>query len=110
MTEFDLKTLFSTNELHRKEITACGQTFPVFVRRLPAVDLRRFGSEMSSDDKDERATAGFRALVKGIRQEDGTPFATFEQYAKFDGEAITALMKVFTEVNVARRDDDLGNG
>lgn len=84
-------------------------TFTVYVRRLPAVDLRKFQSETRSDDREEVATAGFNALVKSIRTEDGKPFATREQYVKMDAEAVSALLAVFTAVNVAKRDDDLGN-
>ncbi len=109
MTDFDISQLYSTHELHRKTIKACGAEFPIFVRRLPAVDLRRFYTEMTSEDKEERATAGFKAMVKAIRQEDGTPFATYDQYVKFDGEAISALMAAFTEINSAKKDDELGN-
>lgn len=109
MSEFDFSKLMSSNELHPKEVTACGMTFTVHVRRLPAVDLRKFQSETRSDDREEVATAGFNALVKSIRDEDGKPFCTREQYMKMDAEAISALLKVFTEVNVAKRDEDLGN-
>lgn len=109
MTEFDLSKLYSTNELHAKEVSACGHKFTVYVRRLPAVDLRKLVAETQSDDREERATAGFNALVKSIRNEDGTAFATFEQYKKLDAEAIKALMAVFEEVN-KQREDSLGNG
>lgn len=105
---FDITKLYSTKELHKKTVTACGMTFDVFVKRLPAVDLRKFQSETLSEDREERATAGFNALVKAIRTEDDKPLATFEQYKKMDGEAIGALMKAFTEVN-GKRDDDPGN-
>lgn len=107
MSDFDLSKLYSTNELHPKEVTACGQTFTVYVRRIPAVDLRRFVAETQSEDRDERAAAGFQALVKSIRREDGNAFATLEQYKKMDAEAIKALMAVFEEVN--RQRDELGN-
>lgn len=109
MTEFDITKLLSSNELHPKEITACGMTFTVYIRRLPAVDLRKFQAETRSDDRDEAASAGFTAMVKSIRTEDGKPFATREQYAKMDAEALSELLKAFTAVNVAKRDDDQGN-
>lgn len=109
MSEFDISKLYSSNELHRREVTACGCTFDVYVRRLPAIDLRKFQAEVQAEDREERATAGFNALVKAIRKEDGSAFATFEQYKKMDGEAITALMNAFTEVNKAKRDEDVGN-
>ena len=105
----DVSKLYSTNDQTRKEVTACGETFEVFVRRLPAVELRKFHFETRSDDPEVVSTAGFNALTKSIRLEDGKPFATFEQYRKMDSEAIRELMKVFTEVNAAKRDDDLGN-
>lgn len=105
----DISKLYSSTDLTPKEITACGETFTVYVRRLPAVDLRKFQVETQSRDIEVVSTAGFNALVKAIRQEDGKPLATFEQYRKMDGEAIAALMKAFTEVNTAKRDEDLGN-
>jgi hypothetical protein len=105
----DVTKLFSTSALHPKSITACGETFTVHVRRLPAVDLRKFHAETMSPDREEVATAGFHALVKSIRNEDGTAFATFEQYKKMDGEAISELLKAFTQVNGKERDPDLGN-
>ena len=105
---FDVTQLYSTKELTQKTVTACGHTFDVFVKRLPAVDLRKFQSETLSEDREERATAGFNALVKAIRTEDDKPFATRDQYVRMDGEAIGALLKVFTEVN-GKRDDDPGN-
>ncbi len=109
MTDFDISKLMSSNELHPKEITACGVTFTVHIRRLPAVDLRKFQAETRSEDREEAASAGFSAMVKSIRDEDGRPFATREQYTKMDAEALSALLTAFTEVNVAKRDDDLGN-
>lgn len=108
MSDFDISKLLATNDLTRREVTACRMTFPVYVRRLPAVDLRKFHAESRSEDRDEVATAGFNALVKSIRNEDGSPFASFEQYRKMDAEAVAALMKVFSEVNASKR-EDLGN-
>lgn len=107
MTDFDLSKLYSTNELHPKEVKACGQTFTVYVRRIPALDLRRFVAETQSEDREERAAAGFNALVKSIRREDGNAFATLEQYKKMDAEAIKALMQAFEDVN--RQREDAGN-
>lgn len=106
---FDRSALFSTKDTTEKTITACGQTFTVHVRRLPAVDLRRYHAELMSPDIDTRTKAGFDALSKAIRNADGTPFATVQEFANMDAEAVTALTEAFTEVNARRRDDDLGN-
>lgn len=108
--EFDITKLYSTNELTRKTIKACGMEFDVFVRRLPAVDLRRFHFENQAEDMDARATAGFRTLVKSIRDESGKPFATFEQYQKMEASAIAKLLGAFLDVNTPKDDDDLGKG
>lgn len=108
MTDFDLKSLFSTKQSTRKTIDACGQTFDVYVRRLPAVDLRKFFYEQQHDDMQMRAEAGFEALTKSIRNEDGGAFATRDDYRKMDSEALAALLKVFTEVNTQKA-EDLGN-
>jgi hypothetical protein len=105
----DVSKLFSTTSLHAKEVSACGETFTVHVKRLPAVDLLRFQHEVVSPDRDERITAGFKVLVKSIRNEDGSAFATFDQYKKMDREAIGELMRVFTEVNGKEIPADLGN-
>ena len=106
---FDKAKLFSTKQAEPQEINACGQSFTVHVRRLPAVDLRTFHAEMLSDDISVRARAGFVALQKAIRNADETPFATLDEYHKMDAEAVTALMEAFTRVNAQKR-DDLGNG
>lgn len=106
---FDRAKLFSTRESTEVTITACGETFPVYVRRLPAIDLRRYHAELNSPDVDTRANAGFEALHKSIRNEDGSAFASIDEYRRMDGEAIREITKAFSEVNTRRRDDDLGN-
>lgn len=107
---FDRSKLFSTASLTEKQVKACGMEFQVHVRRLPAVDLRRYHAELLSPDIEVRTRAGFDALQKSIRNADGSAFATTAEYATMDAEAIKALIDVFTEVNAQRRDDDLGNG
>lgn len=106
---FDRAKLFSTKDLTEKTINACGMEFPVHVRRLPAVDLRRYHAELLAPDIDVRTRAGFDALSKSIRNADGTPFATVQEFAQMDAEAITALTDAFTEVNRRREESDLGN-
>lgn len=106
---FDRSKLFSTKTTQERSVTACGETFTVHVRRLPAVDLRRFYAQVSADQIDTRAEAGFEALSKSIRNENGDAFATVEEYRRMDTEALTALMAVFTEINATRKDEDLGN-
>ena len=105
MTEFDVSKLFSTSELHRRDITACGMTFPVYFRRLPNGDVRRFHSEVTSEDMEVRSRAGYAALVKSARQEDGTAFATHADYVKMDGEAVAALMGAFTEIHASKLEE-----
>ena len=109
MTDFNLTQLFSTKASERRTIEACGMTFDVWVRRLPAVDVRKYVYEQSADDMGVRVEAGFDALVKSIRKEDGTAFATREDYKKMDSEAVGALIKVFTEVN-SKKPEEVGNG
>ncbi|HSD16781.1 MAG TPA: hypothetical protein VLC71_05895 [Thermomonas sp.] len=106
---FDKAKLFSTKAQQERTITACGVTFPVYVRRLPAVDLRTFYAQVNHDDIRVRAEAGFEAMAKAIRNEDGSQFATVDEYRKMDSEAISALMGAFSEVNAAKKDDDQGN-
>jgi len=99
--------LFSTNEVHPREIKIKGETGTVYVRKLPALDLRRFYEETRSDDMDVRLNAGFRALSKAIRKEDGSPRMTFEEAQRLSLEATKELTRVFMDVNKA--DDDPGN-
>lgn len=106
---FDRAKLFSTKSTHEQTITACGETFPVYVRRLPALDLRTFYAQVNHEDIRIRAEAGFEAMAKAIRNSDGTQFATVEEYRRMDSEAITALMTAFSEVNASKKDDDQGN-
>ena len=106
---FDRSKLFSTKALNEREVTACGQTFVVHVRRLPAVDLRKFYAEVLSPEIDVRSRAGFEALSKAIRNDDGSPFATLAEYQNLDSDALKALMAVFTEVNEQKADPELGN-
>ena len=108
MSDFDLKSLFSTKQTTRKTIEACGLTFDVYVRRLPAVDLRKFIYEQQHEDMAVRAEAGFEALTKAIRNEDGSAFATKDDYRKMDGEALSALLRAFTEINT-QKSEDVGN-
>lgn len=107
---FDRSKLFSTASMTEKQVKACGMEFTVHVRRLPAVDLRRYHAELLSPNMEVCTRAGFDALHKAIRNADGTAFATPGEYASMDAEAIKALIDVFTEVNAQRRDNDLGNG
>lgn len=106
---FDRAKLFSSTQTTEKTITACGQSFPVHVRRLPAVDLRKFYAEMLSPDLEVRAAAGFEALAKAIRNEDGSQFASIEDLRKMLPEVISALTAAFTEINTQKPDTDLGN-
>ena len=108
MSDFELSKLFSTKSSTLKTVEACGMTFDVFVRRLPAVDLRKFFFEQQHDDMQVRSEAGFEALAKSIRKEDGAAFATKDDYRKMDSEAIAALLRAFTEVNT-QKVEELGN-
>ena len=106
---FDKAKLFSSNATTEREFTACGETFTVHVRRLPAIDLRKYYAEIMSPDIDVRAAAGFEALSKAIRDAEGKPFATVAELRGMYPEAIKALTEAFTEVNAQKPDADLGN-
>lgn len=101
--------LFATNEVVEKEITIKGEKGSVFVRKLPAIELRRFHEETMSDDMDVRLNAGFRVLAKAIRREDGTPRMTFDQAKTLSAEAVKELMRVFVDVNKPSSTEDAGN-
>lgn len=107
MADVDFSALYSTTDTVRKTISACGLEFDVFVRKLPAVDLRRFHLETQSVDREEAACAGFKALQKALRTEDGGQMFNADQLKKMKAEALSALMKAFTEVNTAKADDEL---
>ena len=78
------------------------------MRRLPAVDLRRYVAESTSGDIDVRAHAGFAQLAKAIRNEDGTAAGSVDDYKKLDGDVVKELIRVFTEVNASNM-GDVGN-
>lgn len=109
-----MKILFSdyrvTNKLHVKKINVRGMEDEVHVLRLPAVDNRRYVAEMMSDDIDVRATAGFDALVKAIRNEDGTAATTVEEMKLIDVDLLKELIRIYQEVNASGATGDLGNG
>ena len=106
---FDRAKLFSSNATTEREITACGETFTVHVRRLPAIDLRKYYAEVMSPEIDVRAAAGFDALSKAIRSADGKPMFTASELRGMYPEAIKALTEAFTEINTQQPDADLGN-
>lgn len=117
MTAFDFASagFFSTDSLTRKELKAIDadgnvQTGDVWVKTLPAIELRRFQEETASDDQKVREQAGFRALVLAIRNEDGTPMLTNESVRKLTGSGISALMEVFSDVHKRKDHGELGNG
>lgn len=107
MSDFDFADagLYSSDELFAREIKVGDVEGKVYVKKLPAVELRRF--QIETDDPAQRLTAGFRALALAIRKEDGSAHMTIEQAKKLKGEAVAELMRVFVDVN--RKPDDLGN-
>jgi hypothetical protein len=111
MSEFDLSSagFYSSNELHAKEVKLGDETGVVFVRKLPALDLRRWGEEMKDPEMEVRINAGFRILAKSIRREDGKPHMTFEQAQKLKPEAVAELMRVFVDVNKLPPPEEAGN-
>lgn len=108
---FDRAKLFATQSATEKMIAACGMEFPVFVRRLPALDLRQYNAELMSPEIKTRTRAGFEALHKAIRNADGSTFASPDEYSRMDADAIKALTDAFMEVNASgRAGGDEGNG
>ena len=109
MSGFDFADagLYSSDELFPRDIKVGDVEGKVYVKKLPAVELRRFQMETENPDPKVRETAGFRALSLAIRKEDGSAHMTIEQAKKLKGEAVAELMRVFVDVN--RKPDDLGN-
>ena len=97
------------DDLHARDVTISGQTFTVHVRRLPALDLRRFHEEAQAQDMEVRLHAGFRVVAKAIRQEDGKPLMTVDQAKTLKTEPMREFMRVFVDVNRLPDEDALGN-
>lgn len=105
----DFKKHYAKSTVYPKEITVRGETDTVHVRRLPNIELRKYQSELMSDSVDVRAQAGYSALVKAIRNEDGSPATTYEELKKYEVGLIKELIRVFQEVNTSEEDAELGN-
>lgn len=100
--------LFTGEDLTEKAITVAGETHTVFVKKVPAVQLRAFVDDLQSPDRDSRLYAGYRQLVMAIRDENGNPVMNYEQAKKLSSESAKELIRVFTEVNKVS-DADAGN-
>lgn len=105
----DPSKFITSKALHERTFTACGITETVYFRRLPAAELRQYYAALTSGDKDERARAGFEALAKSLRTQDGRPDVTAEQLGAMDFEAIKVLTDLFTEIHAKQEDPELGN-
>lgn len=105
----DFKKHFAKSTVFPKEVTVRGETDTVHVRRLPNIELRKYQSELMSESVDVRAQAGYAALVKAIRNEDGSPATNYEDLKKYEAGLIKELMRVFLEVNTNEEDPELGN-
>ena len=93
----------------RKEVTVRGVTDEVWVKRLPALDLRHYHAELLSADIDVRAQAGFTALATAICDADGKPATTVAELKLLDASLVKELVRVFQEVNTTEQDPELGN-
>lgn len=105
----DFKKYKATGKVVRKEITVRGITDEVWVKRLPALELRQYHAEITSDDVSVRAQAGFSALAKAICNEDGKPATTYDELKSYDSDLLKELIRVFQEVNAGEADPELGN-
>lgn len=97
------------SDVHRKDVTVRGIKDEVWVRRLPAADLRRYVAEQHDPDIEVRTQAGFSTLQKAICNEDGSSAGTIEDFRLMDTDLLKELIRVFQEVNAAHKDGDLGN-
>lgn len=105
----DTRKFITSQALHERTFTACGVTETVHFRKLPASELRLYYAGLTSNDRSERARAGFEALAKSLRTADGKPDVTAEQLGAMDAEAIAELTRLFNEVHAKQDDVDLGN-
>lgn len=111
MSDFDLNSagFFASDELTPVDVKLGGQEGTVYVRKLSAMEMRRWGEEMRAEDVDVRVNAGFRVLSKAIRREDGKPHFSAEGAQKLKLEALQELMRAFVEVNKLPDAETLGN-
>lgn len=105
----DFKKYKATAKVQRKDITVRGEKDEVWVKRLPALDLRHFHAEQMSDDIAVRAQAGFTALARSICDADGKPATTYDELKTLDADLLRELIRVFQEVNTGEADPELGN-
>ena len=112
MSELDLTAagaFASDDDLHAREVTLGGEKHMVYVRRLPAMELRRFYEESQSSEIEVRLNAGFRVVAKVIRKENGAPHMTAEAAKKLKAAPMRELMRVFLDVNKLPDEEELGN-
>jgi len=113
MSELDLNTagaFASDDDLHAREVSLGGEKHVVYVRRLPAMELRRFYEESQSTELEVRLNAGFRIVSKSIRKESGGPHVTADAAKKLKAGPMRELMRVFLDVNKLPDEEELGNG
>ena len=112
MSDFDFESapIYSGNDVTEQFIKIGEIEGTVYVRKLTAIDLRRFYEEVNSADENRRVNAGFGTLIKAIRNADGSQALTLDKLKNMTGEGVTALMKAFTNVNTPKKEDaDAGN-
>lgn len=105
----DFKKYKATPKVQRKDITVRGEKDEVWVKRLPALDLRHYHAEMQDADIAVRAQAGFTALAKAICDGEGNPATTYDELKTLDADLLKELVRVFQEVNTGEADTELGN-
>src|SRR5690606_13830545 len=105
----NFKNYRTTGKVYRKEVTVDNVKDEVWVKRLPALDLRHYHAEILSSDIEVRAQAGFTALAAAICNEDGTPATTYAELKLLDSRLVKELVRVFQEVNASEADPELGN-
>jgi hypothetical protein len=112
MADLDFNTVgifASDDDLHAKEVTLGGEKHVVYVRKLPAFELRRYHEESTSEDIEVRLQAGFRILAKCIRREDGKAHMTLESAKRLKPAPVREFMRVFVEVNAKPDAEESGN-
>lgn len=107
--DFNAAGFFTGNELHPRDVTLGGESHTIHVRKMPAVEMRRWGEELRSEELETRIDAGFRVLQKAIRREDGRAAMTLDQARTLKVEALRELMRVFVDVNRLPDAEEAGN-
>lgn len=109
MSDFNISEYLVTNQLHEKTINIRGKDHTVYMRRLPAVDVRKAAFELMADDMDVKKKAGFHEMARAFRDSAGGSVITFDQLCKSPPDVINVLQSTFFSFQSEAPPEELGN-